>query len=295
MPRRLPPLSALRAFEAAARHASFKLAAGELSLTPTAISHQVRALESQLGLKLFTRAVRSVRLTPEGEQLFPVLREGFDRFAEAVGRLQAQRRAAVTVSTTPAFAARWLLPHLPAFQSRHPGIDLRLHASNAVVDLEAGAADLAVRYGHGSYPGLDAWPLAEDSFAPVASPRLKLRDPRELARHTLIHFEWQRPDASHPSWKLWARAARLRLDTTSGLHFTDESHAIAAAVAGQGVALLSLVLVRQELAQGLLRLPFGTGGTVLPGMRYTLLRATAGSPAAQAAHAWIAGLPLASG
>lgn len=294
MPRRLPPLSALRAFEAAARHASFKLAAEELSLTPTAISHQVRGLESQLGLKLFERGVRSVSLTPHGELLFPVLREGFDRFADAVERLRARQRPVVTVSATPAFAARWLLPHLPGFQAGHPDVDLRLHASNTVVDLEAGAADLAVRYGHGSYPGLDARPLAADAFAPVASPRLKLRDPRDLARHTLIHFEWQRPDPAHPSWKLWARAARIKLDTSTGLRFTDESHAIASAIAGQGVALLSLVLVRQELAQGLLRLPFGEAASVLPGMQYTLLCAPqrAADAAVQAVQAWIAGLPL---
>lgn len=268
--RRLPSLPALRAFEAAARHRSFKQAAEELHVTPTAISHQVRGLEAQLSVPLFERRTRQVVLTAEGLALYPVLREGFDRFAAALESIRPGRLARpVTLSATPAFAAMWLLPRLPRFQADHPDIDLRLHASNAVVDLEAGGIDLALRYGHGPYPGLAATALLEDRFVPVASPRLALRRRADLARHPLIHFEWHRPDPRHPGWPLWLRHTPVEgVDGRRGLHFTEESHAIQAAIAGQGVALLSEALVSAPLAQGTLVVPFGPA---LPGFIYHLV------------------------
>jgi LysR family glycine cleavage system transcriptional activator len=285
--RRLPPLAALRAFEAAARHASFKRAADELAVTPTAISHHVRALESWLGQPLFERRTRQVLLTAAGASLFPVLRDGLDAFAEAIAGLRGGReRPTVTLSATPAFVAKWLLPRIAAFQARHPQIDLRLHASTAVVDLEHGAADLALRYGAGPYPGLQAETLLHDRFVPVASPALGLRTKRDLAGVTLIHFEWQHPHADPPVWAAWLRAARVRgVDAQGGLHFSDESHAIQAAVAGRGVALCSEVLVAEELRQGLLVAPFGPA---LPGFGYHLLRRRGKLPeAAAAVAAWL--------
>src|SRR5688500_16017084 len=146
--RRLPPLTALRAFEAAARHLSFKHAATELSLTPTAISHQIRQLENHLGVRLFVRSARRVDLTPEGQSLFPALRHGFDAIARSVEavRPRAQPRALV-LSTTMAFAARWMLQRLARFAGAHPGIALHLHTSDQPVDLQGGAAQLAIRYG----------------------------------------------------------------------------------------------------------------------------------------------------
>jgi len=285
--RRLPPLAALRAFEAAARHASFKQAADELAVTPTAISHHVRSLESWLGVALFERRTRQVLPTPAGAMLFPVLREGLDAFADAIAALQAgTQRPTVTLSATPAFVAKWLLPRIADFQARHPHIDLRLHASTAAVDLQHGAADLALRYGAGPYPGLQAEALLHDRFSPVASPMLGLRAKRDLAHAPLIHFEWQQPHASPPVWAAWARAARLpRLDVQGGLHFSDESHAIQAAVAGRGVALCSEVLVADELRQGLLVVPFGPS---LPGFTYHLVqRKEKLSEAAASAAAWL--------
>src|SRR5687768_13715552 len=176
--RRLPPLTALQAFEAAARHLSFKHAAAELSLTPTAISHQVRRLEERLGARLFVRGVRRVDLTPAGQALYPALRQGFDAMARAVEALSPPARSrSVVLSTTMAFAARWLLPRLARFADAHPDIALQLHTSDQPVDLAGGVAQLAIRYGTGRAAGLDAVPLLPSRFAPVCAPRLPVHEP----------------------------------------------------------------------------------------------------------------------
>lgn len=260
--RRLPPLGTLRAFEAAARLRSFKRAAHELSVTPTAISHQIRALEDYLGLRLFERQTRRVALTAAAERLLPVLREGFDAFADALEALRApQRRRALTLSATLSFTAKWLVPRMASFRQACPDLDLRLHASDDPVDLHAGVADAAIRYGRGPYPGLNAEPLIENRFAPVCSPRLGLRQPQDLREHPLLHSEWSHPTADTPTWRLWRERAGqpdlAALDVDAGLRFTDESHAIQAAIAGHGVALLSLALVADDLAAGALVQPFG--------------------------------------
>lgn len=273
--RRLPPLSALRAFEAAARLRSFKRAAQELSVTPTAISHQIRALEEHVGVRLFERQTRRVALTAAAERLFPVLRDGFDAFADAVQALRAPaQRSALTLSATLSFTAKWLVPRMASFRAACPGLDLRLHASDDPVDLHAGVADAAIRYGRGPYPGLDAEPLIENRFAPVCSPRLALRQPRDLLGHALLHSEWSHPTADTPTWRLWREragdAGLAGLDVEAGLRFTDESHAIQAAIAGHGVALLSLALVADDLAAGALVQPFGP---VLEGYPHWFVRA----------------------
>lgn len=273
--RRLPPLSALRAFEAAARLRSFKRAAEELSVTPTAVSHQIRALEDHVGVRLFERQTRRVALTAEAERLFPVLREGFDAFAAAVDALRATpQRRALTLSAPLSFTAKWLVPRMASFRQACPGLDLRLHASDDPVDLRAGVADAAIRYGRGPYPDLAAEPLIENRFAPVCSPRLALRQPRELPAQMLLHSEWRHPTADTPTWRLWRERAGLvelaGLDVEAGLRFTDESHAIQAAIAGHGVALLSLALVADDLASGALVQPFGP---VLDGYPHWFVRA----------------------
>ncbi|WP_394539333.1 LysR substrate-binding domain-containing protein [Lysobacter enzymogenes] len=262
--RRLPPLGALRAFEAAARLRSFKRAAQELSVTPTAISHQIRGLEEHIGVRLFERQTRRVVPTAAAERLFPVLRDGFDAFAAAVEALRAQpQRRALTLSATLSFTAKWLVPRMASFRQACPDLDLRLHASDDPVDLHAGLADAAIRYGRGPWPGLDAEPLVENRFAPVCSPHLGLRGPHELRRHALLHSEWRHPSADTPTWQRWRERANADglglddLDIDAGLRFTDESHAIQAAIAGHGVALLSLALVADDLAAGALVQPFG--------------------------------------
>jgi len=286
--RRLPPLGALRAFEAAARHQSFRLAAEELSVTATAVSHQIRLLERLLDVALFERQVRKVALTAEGRLLFPALRESFDLMAAAVAPLlRPKRRRILTVSATPAFVARLLVPRLAAFQSRHPELDLRLHASTQPVDFAAQQIDAAIRYGKGPYRDLRNEPLLHTHFAPMCSPALKLRTPKDLARHPLLHFQWQPSFREPPDWTAWQRAAGLRtLDVARGVTFSDETHAIDAAIAGQGVALLNTALVADELARGTLVQPFGP---MLDGLDYQLVYplATENDPALAALREWL--------
>ncbi len=256
--RRLPPLPALRAFEAAARHLSFKRAADELAVTPTAISHQIRQLEDRLQQRLFERGPRRISLTSAGQRLYPVLRDGFDAFADALTALAVRHRTIVTLSATRALTARWLVPRIGEFQAANPQIDLRLHASDEPVDFRHDAIDAAVRYGRGGYAGLAASELLHDQFAPVCSPTLGLRTPRDLRRTTLIHFDWQRRARDTPVWSRWFQHAGIAgADVDAGLRFSDESHAIQAAIAGHGVALLSTALVADELRSGALVQPFG--------------------------------------
>lgn len=286
--RRLPPLSQLRAFEAAARHRSFKLAAHELSVTATAISHQIRLLEDRLGQPLFERRPRQVVLTAAARSLYPVLREGFDAFADALAALAPARATAVTLAVTPAFASQWLLPRLPQFQEAHPQIELRILAGDAVVDLAQAGADLAVRYGGGPYPDHETHELAADRFLPIASPHLALREPAELLQHRLIHFDWHRDAGDRPTWARWLKQAGLRHDDAQrGLRFSEESHAIQAAIAGHGVALLSYTLVLGELERGILVAPFGPQ---LAGPTWQLLRdrASRRPVAQQAVWEWLA-------
>ncbi|WP_426339070.1 LysR substrate-binding domain-containing protein [Pseudoduganella sp. S-14] len=275
MKRRLPSLSALRSFEAAARLQSFKLAAEELSVSATSISHQVRALEEALNVRLFLRKTRAVELTPEGRTLMQAAGSGFDAIAAGVERLRREQRRTVTLSTTPSFAARWLVPRLASFNAAHPGIALNVLASNKPVDLAGGAADLAVRGGAGHFAGLQAQRLMHAAFAPVASPRLKLRKASDVARHPLIHFDWQRGFKGALTWDKWSTAAGVELDVTTGARFSEESHAVQAAIAGQGVVLTALPLVREEIRLGLLEAPVGP---VLGGFDFYVVRPEGDAP-----------------
>ncbi|MPZ40359.1 MAG: LysR family transcriptional regulator [Rhizobiales bacterium] len=286
--RRLPPLASLRAFEAAARHVSFKRAAVELGVTPTAISHQIRLLEETLGRRLFERRTRQVIMTEAGQELFPALRNGFDLMAGAVERIVGQpERPSVVITTTTAFAAHWLVPRLTAFRERHPAIALSVLASDDVVSLGAGKADLAVRLSEKPSAELDARPLFLDRFAPVVSPALNIAEPVDLERTALIQFDWHHPRPSMPSWSKWLAAAGLdHLRIAPELRFNEESHALQAAIAGQGVALFSLTIASDALRRGLLVQPFQT---TIPGQSYYLLRRqkrVAGS-AIEAVGAWL--------
>ena len=256
--RKLPSLTALRAFEAVARHMSMKRAADELSVTPTAISHQVRQLEEAIGTPLFERRVRSLVLTPQGNALLPVLSSGFDAFEAAIADIvQATPREVVSISTTTALAARWVAPSIASFAAVRPELDLRIHASDAPLAIPSDEADVAIRYGDGNWPGLVAERLFDDAYAPVCHPRLGLRDVSDLSRHPLIHSEWQADMRDVPDWRAWAKAAGVKLPAGRDLVFSDESHAIGAAIAAQGIALVNLPLVEQELRNGTLLAPFG--------------------------------------
>lgn len=270
--RSLPPLSALRAFEAAARQESFKLAAAELGVTPTAISHQIRQLEDSLGIRLFERQTRRVVLTEHARALYPALRTALDTMAEAVEQVRRRpARRVATLSATVAFTAKLIVPHAGSFRAANPGWDLRLHASDDPVDLHAGEADAAIRYGPGRYPGLTSLPLLKDRFAPVCSPHLAVRYPADLLAATLIHFDWGAMGArpTVPTWRTWTeRAGLTKLDAEAGITLNDEASAIDLAIAGHGVALLSLSLIPAELASGALIQPFGP---VLEGLAYDLV------------------------
>lgn len=286
MPRRMPPLSALRAFEAAARNGSFKLAAAELAVTPTAISHQIRSLEDHIGIALFERRTRKVELTDAGAALYPVLRDGLDGFAAAVDRLTRRvTRAQVTISATIAFTACWLVPRVSRFQAVHPEIDLRLQASDEVVDMARANVDIAIRYGQGSYGGSADDVLFADTFAPVANPLLGVTIPEDFGKVPLIEFQWRRHHPANPTWDRWFTSAGLdQALCPPTLRFSDESHAIQSAIAGQGIALVSLALVADDLAAGRLVQPFDT---VLPGHKHSLLFGRAPSSSTIAAAEWL--------
>jgi len=292
-PRRLPPLLSLRAFEAAAAHLSFQRAALELSVTPSAISHQVRGLEDTLGQPLFRRLTRQLVLTPAGQRLFDDLRMGFDLLEAGIDRLRRPAASqAVTLTTNTAFAARWVLPRMDAFRKACPGVELRLHASDTVVDLARGDADIAVRSGSGNWPGLVSQELMREHYAPLCSPMLGLKRVQELPKHRLIHCDWQ-PQALAPAvWPRWFREAgispaRGRSMKASDLSFSDETHAMLAALAGHGIALLSLTLSAEELRSGALVQPFGPA---LDTGSYFLAVASGreNEPAIRAVWEWIA-------
>lgn len=288
--RKLPPLSALRAFEAAARRMSFKDAAGELNVTPTAISHQVRLLEEFLDTKLFERQTRQVRLTAGGRMLFPAVCDGLDNMERAVLAVRRARNTPVaTLSSTVAFMAKRLAPRAGAFRTAHPDWTLRLDASNEIADLD-GETDAAIRYGMGHYPGLIVEPLFRDRFAPVCSPHLALSTVEELKNAHLVHFAWgngARDSRYAPLWRDWfERAGLTGIDADAGLSFTDEIHAVQATIAGQGVGLLSLTLVAEELASGALVQPFALS---LESFRYDLVYSAraAERPATMLLKQWI--------
>ncbi|GAA0618155.1 LysR substrate-binding domain-containing protein [Halomonas beimenensis] len=291
-PRRLPSLSALRAFEAAARHESAKRAADELSVTATAISHHIRGLEEALQVELFVRRPRQLVLTPQGRELFQTLEAAFDSIGETLERLKAPpARQAVTLSTTPAVAVRWLLPWVCLLRDTHPDIDLRIHAAHEPVALDGVTADLAIRYGDGHWPGLVAEKLFDNTFIPACSPRLALSDPAELPGHPLIHFRPQGASVTPLDWAGWQKRARVPgLDVSAGLVFSDETHAVSAAIGGQGVALMSRPLIADELAEGRLVQPFGP---VLEGKPFYLVypERRRDDPTMRAIRDWVLRVP----
>ncbi|MDZ4320748.1 MAG: LysR substrate-binding domain-containing protein, partial [Phenylobacterium sp.] len=213
--RRLPPLNALRAFEAAARHLNFSRAAEELSVTPGAVSQQIQNLEDYVGAALFKRTPKGLLLTDAAQTALPALREAFDRLAEAASLLTAAvdgRRLSITAA--PSFAAKWLVPRLGKFEEAHPQVDVWLSAGMELVDLSAGEVDLAIRYGSGRYPGLEVTPLMSETVLAVASPelmaRIPLNEPADLVNHILLHDGSAELDASCPDWAMWLAARGLK-------------------------------------------------------------------------------------
>jgi LysR family glycine cleavage system transcriptional activator len=253
----LPPLSALRAFEAAARLRSFSRAADELSVTPAAISHQIHALEEDLGVRLFHRLGRAVELTASARLLQPGLSEAFGGIQAAVRRLRAHNdTGTLTVTASPSLAAKWLVLRLHRFQAQCPDIDVRLSATDNVVDLTKGDFDLAIRYGTGRYPGLTVELLLRNEVFPACSPRLleagpALRAPTDLLHHALIHDQAVDRDPLAPTWAMWLKAAGVTgAPALPGLTFSGTHLALDAASAGHGVVLAYSTIAAADIAAG---------------------------------------------
>ena len=260
--RRLPPLNALRAFEAAARHMNFSRAADELSVTPGAVSQQIQNLEDYIGAALFKRTPKGLLLTDGAQTALPALREAFDRLAEAASLLTAAEDGRrLTVSAAPSFAAKWLVPRLGRFEAAHPEVDVWLSAGLELVDFTSGEVDLAIRYGTGRYPGLEVSRLLGETVSPVVSPRLleevPLHDLADLSRHVLLHDGSPDADDSCPDWSMWLAARGVKgVDGARGPRFNQSSLVIEAAVNGRGVALAKQTLAQADLDAGRLAIPF---------------------------------------
>jgi LysR family transcriptional regulator, glycine cleavage system transcriptional activator len=255
--RKLPPLTALKAFEAAARHESFTKAAAELSVTQGAVSQQVKALEDLLGFKLFARASQGLALTAAAREYLEVIREAFDRIALGTAKITRQHRSAVlTVSTSPDFAAKWLVHRLGRFSEQHPEIDLRISASLDHVDFAREDIDMAVRHGQGDWPELKAVEMFKEMLFPVCSPhllrakKLPLKE-SELLRYPLLHHN------DRTGWSQWLKGLGLKPSKPlQGLVFNRDGLLIDAAISGQGIALSRTTLCAWEVLQGRLVVPF---------------------------------------
>jgi LysR family transcriptional regulator, glycine cleavage system transcriptional activator len=260
MLRRLPSLNALKAFEAAARHESFTKAADELAVTQGAVSHQVKALEAELRLRLFNRERQRLVITEAGRSYLEVVRDAFDRLAVGTNRLlQQQRAGSLTVTMSPNFASKWLVHRLGRFSDAHPDIDLRVSASPQHIDFAREDVDLAVRHGDGQWPGLSVTRLCVEELFPVCSPKFMrgrgaLREPADLKSRTLLHVTDRR------DWSRWLEAAGVPAgDAERGPIFNQSSMAIDAAVDGQGIALARTALAAWDLCAGRLVRPFALG------------------------------------
>ncbi|ATU93000.1 LysR substrate-binding domain-containing protein [Phyllobacterium zundukense] len=258
----LPPLAAIRAFEAAARHGSFTKAAEELSMTQAAVSYQIKLLEERIGTALFLRRPRQVILTEVGARLSPVISEAFDLMRGAIAATRENADGVLTITTIPTFAANWLVPRLGSFQLAQPALAVRLQATREVVDFSRDDADVGIRSGSGQWPGMITHKIFDADFTPMLSPALAatiggIEKPEDLLKLPIV-------DPSDPWWKLWFGAAGiaepdLRGDPRS--RFGDQHLEGKAVIAGQGVGILTPVFYETELAQGQLIQPFNIVGT----------------------------------
>ena len=293
----IPGTRALKVFDAAVRHLNFTRAAAEVGLTPAAVSHQIKEMEEQLGVPLFQRTSRSIRLTEAGalfgeaasEALMLLERAG--QRAQRVGRAETQLKLTMDAN----FATKWMVPRMDSFRERHSEIDLRFDISFALRDFERDDVDAAVRFGKGRYPGLIAHRIFTSMIVPVCSPRLlegpkPLRSPRDLLEHTLVHIEWRGQGIVWPTWKTWMAAAGIPdFNDSRCLMFRDTAHAVQAAITGQMVALADFAMVADDLAAGRLVRPFELGITLPEEFGYFLVypQASENDPRVQAFRDWM--------
>lgn len=290
---RLPPLDLLEAFEAAARHLSFTRAADELALTQSAVSRQIAALEESLGVQLFQRMHRALRLTESGELFARTASAVLTQLQGATEQLrQIERQKTVVVTTTPGFAGLWLIPRLSSFTARYPGVDVRISASFTLVKLEREGFDIAIRYCASAAAGPQAVKLFGEVMTPVCSPALRrtpgkpLKKPEDLRHHTLLYTE-QSHSAPLYDWSMWLRAMQLDIKPAAALYFSDYDQMVSAALRGQGVALGRLPLVEQLVRERKLVTPFSQ--SVASPMGYHLLRSanSADKPEVSDFSAWL--------
>jgi len=249
--RKFPPLNALRAFESAARHLSVKLAAQELCVTPGAVSQMLRNLEDHLGVKLFERVNRGILLTQAGRDYLPPIRNAFRQIADASRRVAVTADTGnLTLSVTPFFASAWLVPRLKSFQEAHPGIDLQILTSGALVDFSRDSVDLAVRHGVGRYPGLRSYRVVSVEMVPVAAPPLVERLGMPALSDALTRWP-QVHDVDRKGWSLWFQAQGINeVGVPRGPSFDDSALLLSAVVAGQGAGLLPAAMVARDVAEG---------------------------------------------
>ncbi len=271
MRRPMPPLNALKAFEATARHLSFSKAAAELHVTPAALSHQIRGLEDLLGLKLFFRRARAIELTDAARLIYPGIQTGFESLRQAVERLEPNRQDRVlVVSATPGLTAKWLAPKLYRFLAKHPDIDTRISASSAYVNFVADGVDVGIRLSSGNHPDLYVERLSEEWLLPLCSPKLldgahPLRSPKDLVHFTLIQVDLP---GVVPTWSDWFQMAGVdNIDSTRGLRLNVADHALDAASESAGVVLAYKLVASRDIGLGRLIVPFGPE-IPLPGRSY---------------------------
>jgi LysR family transcriptional regulator, glycine cleavage system transcriptional activator len=287
MLRRLPPLNAIKAFEAAARSESFTRAAEELNVTQGAVSHQVKALEATLGVKLFNRERQRLVLTEAGREYLAVVRDALDRIAVGTERLvQRQTSGVLTVSTSPDFAAKWLVHRLGRFAEAHSDIDLRVSATMHHVDFAREEVDLAVRHGDGNWAGLDVVRLCVEQLFPVCSPKLVAGRNRITKASDVLKFPLLRLDDSR-NWARWFDAAGVTGPVAHGPVLNRASMLIDAAVDGQGVALARTALAARDLITGRLVRPFDVSLRMSKTYWIVCPKATSGLPKIATFRAWL--------
>ena len=297
MSRTLPGTRALRTLEAAGRHLNFTRAADELGLTPAAVSYQIKEIEDQLGLVLFSRTSRTIRLTEQGVAVYDAAVDALDILGRAVARARKMARGAsqLKVSADAHLAAKWLMRRVESFRKAHPEVELRFDISSELRDFDQDDIDVAIRFGVGRYPGLASHRLFDNVIIPVCSPALLLagppiREPRDLLDHTLAHIEWARQGVTWPNWRMWMAAAGVDdFDDSRTVVFRNSGDVLQAAIDGSVVALADFAMVANDLSEGRLVRPFELGIRVPPEFAYFLVYplAAADDPRIVAFRDWV--------
>lgn len=295
--RSMPGTRALRTLVAAGRHLNFTRAADELGLTPAAVSHQIKEIEEQLGVVLFTRTSRSIRLTEAGAALCDAAADAIDGLNRAVSRARKLSRGTSLLKVTldAQFASKWLMRRVDGFRKLHPEIELRFDISYEVRDFDLDDVDVGIRFGTGKYPGLHAERLFDNVIIPVCSPRLlrsgpPLEKPRDLFNHTLVHIEWSQQGVTWPNWRMWMAAAGVDdFDDSRSIVFNNSSDAVQAAIDGSVVALADFAMVANDLSEGRLVRPFDLGIRVAREFAYFLVypKAVEADPRIAAFRDWM--------